>query len=121
MEELIILYYGNFAILRDRVREFAWHTGCSNCVADRTLRSQIFLNELRREHLGWTTTYRQEWGLFLLEYMLHYVASMKKKEYQRHSQRSQKGETKEEAPEHPSVRALLGAKWLRKTIEGSVP
>ena len=79
MEELIILYYGNFAILGERARDFAWHTSCSNGVADRTLRSQIFLNELRREHLGWTTSHRQEWGLFLLEHLLHYVASVKKK------------------------------------------
>ena len=33
---------------------------------------------------------------------------MKKKEHQRHSWRSQGKETKEEAPEHPSTRALLG-------------
>ena len=101
MEELIILYYGNFAIPGDRVREFAQCTGCSNHVPDRILRSQIFLDELRREHPGWTTTQRQEWGL-LLEHLFHYAAFMKKKEHQKHSQRSQGEETKEEAPEHPS-------------------
>ena len=106
MEELIILYYGNFAILGDRVREFAQHTGCSNHVVDRNLRSQIFLDELRREHPGWTTTCRQEWGLFLLECLLHYVTSMKKKECQRQSLRSQGDETEEEVPEHPSMRVL---------------
>ena len=109
MEEWIILYYGNFAILGDRVREFAQHTGCSNHMADRTMRSQTFLNELRREHLGWTTTCRQEWRLFLLGCLLHSVASMKKKECQRCSQRSWGEETMEEAPEHPSMRTLLGA------------
>ena len=81
MEELITLYYGNFAILGERVRDFTWHTGCSNCDADRTLRSQIFFDELKREHLGWTTDHRQEWGLFLLNCLLHNADSMKKKEH----------------------------------------
>ena len=109
MKELIILYYGNFAILRERVRDFTWHTICSNHIADRTLRNQIFLNKLRREHPGWTTSHRQEWGLFLLQHLLHYAASMKKKECWGCSQRSQDEETEEVAPEHPSMRALLDA------------
>ena len=50
MEELITLYFSNFAILGERATDFAWHTSCSNHDADRTLRSQIFLNELKREH-----------------------------------------------------------------------
>ena len=109
MEELITLYYGSFAILGEEAKDFAWHTSCSNCVTDRALMSQIFLNKLRREHLGWTTTYRHKRRPFLLECLFHYVASMKKKECQRWSQRSQDEETKEAAPEHPSMRALLGA------------
>ena len=88
---------------------FTHCTSCSNCIADRTLRSQIFLEELRIEHPGWTTAHQQEWGLFLLECLLHNAASMRKKECQRHSQRSQDEETKEAAPEHPSARALLGS------------
>ena len=99
MKELIILYYGSFAILGDRVREYAWWTSCSNCIVDWTLRSQIFLKELRREHPGWTTAQRQEWGLFLLEHLLHYADSMRKKECQWCSQRPQAEGTKEAAPE----------------------
>ena len=89
MEEFVTLYYGNFSILGERAKEFAWHTSCSNQFADRTLWSQIFLDKLKREHLGWTTTHRQEWGLFLLEHLLHNVDSMRKKECQRHFQRLQ--------------------------------
>ena len=81
MEELITLYYGYFAILRERARDFAQCFGCSNCIADRTLRIQIFLDKLRIEHPGWTTTHRQEWGLFLLEHLLHNAAFVKKKEH----------------------------------------
>ena len=108
MEELIILYHSNFAILRERVRDFAQHTSCSNHVADRTLRSQILLDKLRREHLGWTTTHKQEWGLFLLENMLQNAASMKKEVCERCSHRSQSEKSKEEAPEHPLVRTFIG-------------
>ena len=96
MEELLTLYYGNFAILGERVRDFAWCTSCSNCIADRTQRSQIFLDKLKREHPGWTTTHRQEWGLFLLEHLLHNTDSMKKKEHQRCSQRPQPSRAEEE-------------------------
>ena len=109
MEELITLYYRNFAILGDRVRDFAQQTGCSNHIVGRPLRSQIFLNELKREHWSWATVHRQEWGLFLLEYLLHNANSMRKKEHQKYSRRPQAEETEEVAPEHPSVRALLGA------------
>ena len=109
MEELITLHNGNFTILGERVRDFAQHTGCSNHIADRGLRTQIFLDEMRREHLGWTTAHKQKWGLFLLEHLLHNAASMQKKEHQRHTQRSQAEETEEVIPEHPSMRTLIGA------------
>ena len=109
MEELITLYYGNFTILGERVKDFVQHTGCSNCIADRTPWSQIFLDELKREHPGWITTNRQEWRLFLLEHLLHNVTSMREKEHQRCSQRQQAEEAKEAAPENPSVRTLIGA------------
>ena len=107
MEELAALHYGNFTILGERAKDFAWCTSCSNHVVDRALRTQIFLNEMRREHPGWTTTHKQEWGLFLLECLLHNVTSMQKKEHWRCSQRSQAGETKETASEHPSMRTLI--------------
>ena len=109
MEELITLYYGNFSILGERAKDFTQCSGCSNCVTDRTLQSQIFLDELKMENPGWTTAHRQEWGLFLLECLFHNVASMKKKECQRCSQRQQAEEAKEAAPEHPSMRTLIGA------------
>ena len=51
---------------------------------------------------------RQEWGLFLLEHLLHYTDSMRKKEHWRHSWWPQTEGTKEAAPKHPFVRALLG-------------
>ena len=47
MEEIITLYYGNFHPWREGKR-FCPQTGCSNLITDRTLRSQIFLDKLRR-------------------------------------------------------------------------
>ena len=105
----LLLYYGNFAILGERAKEFTWHTSCSNRVTDRTLQSQNFLNELKRECPGCTTAHRQEWGLFLLECLLHNVASMRRKEYWRCSQRLSVEAAKEMALEHPSMRTLIGA------------
>ena len=112
-----------FGILGESMGEFAQHTGCSSCVTDRTLRSHIFLNELWREHPGWTIAHRQEWGLFLLEWPLHYVAFMKKKEHWRHSQRSWGEETEEQAPDHSSMRAqgtliLMRTSRSRKNSQG---
>ena len=108
MEELVTLHYGNFSILGEWVREFAQRTGCSNWVANWTLQSQVFLNELRREHLGWSITQKQEWGLFLLECMLHNGVTIWKEECQRHS-RGLQSEMAESVPEHPSVQTLLGS------------
>ena len=53
---------------------------------------------------GWTTTHRQERGLFLLKHLLHNVTTMKKKECQMCSHRSQAEEAEEVSPEQPSVR-----------------
>ena len=44
-----------------------------------------------------------------MEHLLHNVASMKKKECQRHPQRSQAEAAKETAPEHPSMQTLIGS------------
>ena len=107
MEELVTLYYGNFSILGEWVREFAQRTSCSNQVADWTLWNQLSLTELHREHLGWNTAPKLEWGLFLLEHMLHNTANMWRKEHWRCSWGSQL-EMAELAPEHPSVQTLLG-------------
>ena len=109
MEEFVTLYYGNFTILGEQAKEFVQCTGCSNWVAGRTLWGQMFLNELKREQPGWTTVHKQEWRLFLLEHLLHNVASMKKKEHQRCSQRLQVEAAEEMAPEHPSMWTLIVA------------
>ena len=76
MEEFVILYYGNFSMLGGWAREYTQQTSCSNRVANWTLYSQLFSDKLHREHLGYSTAQKQEWGLFLLEYMLHYTATM---------------------------------------------
>ena len=80
MEELVILYYGNFSTLGIQAREYAQRTICLNRVADQILQGQLFLDELYREHLGWTTAQKQEWGLFMVECPLHSMATMWKKE-----------------------------------------
>ena len=75
MKELITLQYGSFTILGERAKEFAQGTGCSKQVANQTLLDQLYLNELKRAP-------RLEYhpmpgmGLFLLEYLLHYAATM---------------------------------------------
>ena len=109
MEELVTLQYANFTILGERVKEFAQRTGCSNRAANWTLRGQLYLNKLRREHPGWNTAWHQEWGPFLLEHLLHNTASMRRKEHQRHSQALWAEMTEAMVPEHPSIRTLLGA------------
>ena len=50
--------------------------GCSKRVTKKDLWGQLYLAELRRDHLGWSTTHHQEWGLFLLDHMLHNAAAM---------------------------------------------
>ena len=107
MEELVTLQYRNFTILWERAREFAQRPGCSNRVTNWTFRGQLFLNELWQEHLGWSTAHKQVWGLFLLEHMLHSTASMRRKEWQRHSQALQVAKVM--APEHPPICTLLGS------------
>ena len=74
---------------------------------------QLHLDELRRDHPGWSTTHCQEWGLFLLECLLHNSATMWQKERERTTQRYPKAQPSELAKEmayaHPSVRMLLGS------------
>ena len=109
MEELVTLQYVNFAILGEWVKEFAQRVRCSNRVADQTLRAQFFPNELQQEHPDWSTTHRQEWGLFLLESLLHSAASMRRKEHQRCPQALQVKMAKAMTPQHPSICTLLGS------------
>ena len=108
MEELVIMHYGNFSILGEWAREFTQRTGCSNWVAEQTLWSQMFLNKLHREHLGWSISQKQEWGLFLLKCMLHNVTAMQRKVHQRCSLGSE-SEMAKSAPELPSLQTLLGS------------
>ena len=63
---------------------------------------------MRKECQGWNTTCRQEWNLFLLEWMGHNTAAMWCKEHQRCSQ-GLPLEPTETAPEHPSVQTLIGS------------
>ena len=105
MEELVIIYYGNFSILGSHVRDYAQRTGCLNRLADQIIQGQLFLDELHREHLGWTTAQKQEWGLFMLECLLHNVATLHKREHQMVSPGPKPG-TAKLAPAHPSMQTL---------------
>ena len=109
MEELITLHHGNFAILGKRVKEYAQRTGCFNWVADQTLQSQLFLDEIKKEHPRQDATCRQEWNLFLLERVFQNAVTMWCKELQRCPCRILL-EPSETALEHPSVWTLVGSK-----------
>ena len=90
------------------------------------LQGWTFLNELRQEHPGWSTTRKQDWGLFLLEHLLQNAASMRRKGCQRHSQALQAETAETTAPENSSIQTLLGPQmqryWrlLSKSTRGSV-
>ena len=66
-------------------------------------------NELRREHLGWNTTQHQEWGLFLLEHLLHNAAPMRGKEHQRCFWALQAEMAQAQVPNQPPIMTLLGS------------
>ena len=80
MEELVILKYSSFATLGKRAKYDAQLTGHSKRVTDQALCGQLYFDELRRDHLGWSTACSQELGLFLLECLLHNTAAMWQKE-----------------------------------------
>ena len=40
------------------------------------------LDELDRNHLGWSQAWQQEWGLFLLEWLFYTASTMRKREQQ---------------------------------------
>ena len=104
MEELT-LHHGNFAIPEKQVKEYTQRTGCSNQVADQALWSQLFLDEMK-ECPGWNTANRQEWNLFLLEWIFHNAAAMWHKEHQKCSH-GLPLEPTETALEHPSLQTLV--------------
>ena len=118
--------YGTFAILGEQVKEYARRTGCSNWVADWTLQDQLYLSELRWEHPGWITAQKQEWGLFMLEHLLHNVASMRRKEHQRCSQALQVEMAKAMVTKHPSIQTFVESpdseilKITEKVYQGSM-
>ena len=107
MEEFVILYYKNFSILGSWARHYTQRTEYSNKVASWVPWGQLFLDELPRKHLGWPTAQKQEWGLFMLEHLLHNVATMHKRGHWRYSWRHEL-ETAKSVPEHPSMQTLLG-------------
>ena len=109
MEELITLHHGNFTILGKWEKEYTQRSGCSNAVAEWALLSQLFLDKLKKECPGWNTTCRQEWNLFLLEWMFHNAAAMQHKRHQRHSHRLPL-EPSEAVLEHPSMQTLVGSR-----------
>ena len=82
-------------------------------VIERTLRWQLFLDELQKEFPRWKVIWHLEWRLFLLEWLFHKVATMRKREMQQYLQRclhSHQSMTAEEtAPVNPFVRSLLGS------------
>ena len=126
MEELVTLHYEHFSILGEQAKEFAQRNSCSNQVADQTFWGQLFLNELRRKHLGWSTACKHEWDLFLLECMLHNVAAMWRKEHQWCSWAPQVETAEATAPEYPLVWTLLGSldseilKVIEQVYRGSI-
>ena len=80
MEEMVTLQYGSFAALREGAKVVTLTTGLLKRVADQTLMGQLFLDELKMEHLGWKTTQHQEWGLFLLDRLFYNATAMQRKE-----------------------------------------
>ena len=72
------------------------------------LLTSVVLRRTKTNHLGWGTTQKQEWGLFLLQHLLHNVGTMQRKEHQRCSCGPQ-FDMADAAPEHPSMWTLLGS------------
>ena len=77
-------------------------------VAHQTLQDQMLLNELRREHLGWSAAHKQELGLFSAGAHAPQHGYHVEKDHQRHLQASQVERAKVMVPENPSTWTLLG-------------
>ena len=107
---MITLLHGNFVILGKLAKKYAQRTGCSNWVADWALQSQLFLDKMKKEHPGWNTACRQEWNLFLLEWMFHNATTMWPKVHQRCYHRFPLWEPSVTAIEHPSMQTLVGSR-----------
>ena len=71
-------------------------------VTEWAVQGQLYLERLRRDHPGWSTACHQEWGLFLLECLLHNAAAMQRKEW------------KEPQEGAPKVNQLRWLEWASK-------
>ena len=75
------------------------------------LRWQLFLDKQRKTFPDWSVAHHQEQTLFLVEWMFHVVAAMRRREIQCHMRSCphshQSMMAKETAPFHPSVKSLL--------------
>ena len=94
MEELVVLQYGSFATLDERAKHGTQRMGCSKSVTRWALWGQLYLDELRREHMAWNITHNQEWVLYLLKNLLHNAAAMQQKERERTNWRYPPSSTK---------------------------
>ena len=108
MEELITLHHGNFMILGKYAKAYTQRTGCSKLVGEWSIQSQLFLDEMKRECPGQNTR-RQEWNLFLLEWMFQNTTAIWHKECQRQSNRLPL-EPSEVAFEHPNEQTLVASR-----------
>ena len=82
MEELVTAVW-MFHNIRREGKGICPEDWCSKQVANQTLWDQLYHRELRREYPGWNTTQHQEWGLFLLEHLLHNASTMRWREHER--------------------------------------
>ena len=111
MEELVILQYDSFVTLGERVEYDAQQTGCSYSVTDWALHGQLYLDELRRDHLSCSTSHCQEWGLFLLEHLLHNAANMQWKDRERTTKNAPKLSQVSQPKKWPLHTSLSGHFW----------
>ena len=102
----------------------AQSTSYSNRSTKHSLRFQLILDEMRKTNSNLSVTHRQKWGLFLLEHLFHAAAFLWQKERQwqtnLHTHFHHLEKAKKTAPNHPSVRSLLGSseEMILKIIEG---
>ena len=114
IEELVTLHYGNFSILGEWVREFAWRTSCSNWVADQTLQSQLFW--MSYEENIWSWSYHPETRMGPVPvgaYAPTYAATMWRKEHQSALPRTTIRDAAKSAPEHALYVDPFRIPWFR--------
>ena len=112
------------------VRLWVWES--SKWVAKWALWGQFYLDELKREHLARKNCLPSRVEALPMKVSAHNVAAVQRREWKQHMRRcphSQETATAEEiAPEHPSIRTLLGftdqeilgmAEGLQGALQGS--